>query len=242
MKIAIIGCGNMGGAIARGLAADNSFAANNKLAVSNRSNGKLEKLKAEFPSVEISTDNKTVAADADIVIFAVKPWLLDAVVAEMRRKLGAYAYPVVLPIGKEDKFRGVVDVINQKAYIYDDTKDPEGLRYELTDIPADISSLYRAKVRISRSSPNTVPDISSYPLSRSKTRNTDRSQSCVPAVRAFRLFLYSYPRKIPRYTNTFRPPPRLCLHSRSVRCRSKAHPPPFRPPRRSKEDPQAWRA
>ena len=62
----------------------------------------------------------------------------NAVVAEMRRKLGAYAYPVVLPIGKEDKFRGVVDVINQKAYIYDDTKDPEGLRYELTDIPADM--------------------------------------------------------------------------------------------------------
>lgn len=89
MKIAIIGCGNMGGAIARGLAADNSFAANNKLAVSNRSNGKLEKLKAEFPSVEISTDNKTVAADADIVIFAVKPWLLDAVVTEMKPALNS---------------------------------------------------------------------------------------------------------------------------------------------------------
>lgn len=61
----------------------------------------------------------------------------DAVVAEMRRKLGAYAYPVVLPIGKEDKFKGVIDIINQKAIIYDET-DPEGLRYSITEIPAEM--------------------------------------------------------------------------------------------------------
>jgi len=87
MKIAIIGCGNMGGAIARGLAANNDFASHNKLAVSNRSYGKLEKLKTEYPAIEVSTDNKEVAKDADIVIFAVKPWLLDAVVNEMRQAL-----------------------------------------------------------------------------------------------------------------------------------------------------------
>ncbi|MBR4250460.1 MAG: GTP-binding protein, partial [Verrucomicrobia bacterium] len=61
----------------------------------------------------------------------------DAVVAEMRRKLGAYAYPVVLPIGKEDKFKGVIDIINQKAIIYDEA-DPEGLRYSITEIPAEM--------------------------------------------------------------------------------------------------------
>ena len=61
----------------------------------------------------------------------------DAVVAEMRRKLGAYAYPVVLPIGKEDKFKGVIDVINQKAIVYDEA-DPEGLRYNITEIPAEM--------------------------------------------------------------------------------------------------------
>ena len=40
-------------------------------------------------------------------------------VGEMRKKLGAYAYPVFLPIGKEDNFRGVIDLINQKAIVYD---------------------------------------------------------------------------------------------------------------------------
>ena len=39
-------------------------------------------------------------------------------VAEMRKKLGAYAYPIQLPIGKEDQLRGVVDVVNQRAIIF----------------------------------------------------------------------------------------------------------------------------
>src|SRR5258707_14595469 len=39
---------------------------------------------------------------------------------DMRKKLGAYAYPIFLPIGKEDYFRGVIDIVNQKAIIYDE--------------------------------------------------------------------------------------------------------------------------
>lgn len=58
-------------------------------------------------------------------------------VQEMRRKLGAYAYPVALPIGKEDYLRGIIDVVNQKAIIYDDT-DVAGMRYEVTTIPEDL--------------------------------------------------------------------------------------------------------
>ncbi|MBM3832361.1 MAG: elongation factor G [Verrucomicrobia bacterium] len=55
-------------------------------------------------------------------------------VSEMRKKLGAYAYPVVIPIGKEDYFRGVIDVINQKAIIYD-MSDEVGLKYQVAEIP-----------------------------------------------------------------------------------------------------------
>jgi elongation factor G len=58
-------------------------------------------------------------------------------VNEMRKKLGAYAYPVQLPIGKEDHLRGVIDVVSQKAIIYDPTDD-FGMRYEVTDIPEDL--------------------------------------------------------------------------------------------------------
>src|SRR5437899_2567077 len=60
----------------------------------------------------------------------------DNALSEMRKKLGAYAYPVYLPIGAEDKFEGVIDVVNQKAITWgkgDVTN--EGLRYEIKDIP-----------------------------------------------------------------------------------------------------------
>ncbi len=53
---------------------------------------------------------------------------------DMRRKLGAYAYPIFLPIGKEDAFRGVIDVVNQKAIVYDEN-DEVGLKYAVADIP-----------------------------------------------------------------------------------------------------------
>jgi len=56
---------------------------------------------------------------------------------DMRKKLGAYAFPVFLPLGKEDTFRGVIDIVNQKAIIYDDS-DEAGLKYETTDIPAEL--------------------------------------------------------------------------------------------------------
>ena len=56
---------------------------------------------------------------------------------DMRKKLGAYAYPVFLPIGKEDYFSGVIDVVNQKAIIYDPSDD-SGLKYQVTEIPADL--------------------------------------------------------------------------------------------------------
>src|SRR6201987_1506016 len=56
---------------------------------------------------------------------------------DMRKKLGAYAYPIFIPIGKEDNFTGVIDVVNQKAIIYDDN-DEVGLKYSITDIPSDL--------------------------------------------------------------------------------------------------------
>jgi elongation factor G len=57
--------------------------------------------------------------------------------SDMRKKLGAYAYPIFLPIGKEDYFSGVIDVVNQKAIIYDPSDD-FGLKYQVAEIPADL--------------------------------------------------------------------------------------------------------
>ena len=55
---------------------------------------------------------------------------------DMRKKLGAYAYPIFLPIGAEDKFEGVIDVVNQKAITWGDGEVVnEGLKYEVKEIP-----------------------------------------------------------------------------------------------------------
>ena len=56
---------------------------------------------------------------------------------DMRKKLGAYAYPVFLPLGKEENLLGVIDVVNQKAVVYDPA-DEAGLKYNITEIPADL--------------------------------------------------------------------------------------------------------
>src|SRR3989449_824807 len=56
---------------------------------------------------------------------------------EMRKKLGAYAYAVVIPIGKEDQLKGVIDLVNQKAIIYDENDDV-GLKYGIEEIPAEL--------------------------------------------------------------------------------------------------------
>jgi elongation factor G len=55
---------------------------------------------------------------------------------DMRTKLKAYAYPVFLPIGAEDKFEGVIDIVNQKAVWWGaGDVSSEGLNYEVKDIP-----------------------------------------------------------------------------------------------------------
>jgi elongation factor G len=59
----------------------------------------------------------------------------DNALQEMRDKLGAYAHAVVMPLGAEENLSGVIDVISQKAVIYDE-KDETGLTYEVADIPS----------------------------------------------------------------------------------------------------------
>ena len=83
MKIAIIGCGNMGGAIARALADSDDYRKKYSLVAANRTDGKLRKLYEEFPGMAITTDNKTAVAEAGLIILAVKPWLFDDVAAEI---------------------------------------------------------------------------------------------------------------------------------------------------------------
>lgn len=82
MKIAIIGAGNMGGAIARGLA-KGTIVKVEDICVANPTLGKLNALKAEFPAIQTTCSNVEAAKCADIVLLAVKPWLVESVIKEL---------------------------------------------------------------------------------------------------------------------------------------------------------------
>ena len=60
-----------------------------------------------------------------------------ACVEEIKAKLGATAVPICLPIGAEDKFEGIVDLIDMKAIYYDGNSE-ELVNYKEGEIPADL--------------------------------------------------------------------------------------------------------
>ncbi len=58
-----------------------------------------------------------------------------AVVKEIEEELGANVIPLQVPIGAEDTFRGIIDLMDMKAYIYDD--ESMGKNFHIEDIPED---------------------------------------------------------------------------------------------------------
>jgi elongation factor G len=61
------------------------------------------------------------------------------VVEQMKVRLRANPVPIVIPIGAEDSFSGVVDLIKMKAIIWDDAS--QGMKFEYGDIPADLTDV-----------------------------------------------------------------------------------------------------
>ncbi|PWB16913.1 elongation factor G [Comamonas sp. JNW] len=55
---------------------------------------------------------------------------------QMKLRLKANPVPVVIPIGAEDNFTGVVDLVKMKAIIWDEAS--QGMKFEYADIPADL--------------------------------------------------------------------------------------------------------
>ncbi len=81
IKVSVIGAGNMGGAVARGLAkAEDSY----EVRVSNPSVGKLEAIRAEYPHVATTSSNHECALGADVIILGIKPWKVREVIDELR--------------------------------------------------------------------------------------------------------------------------------------------------------------
>jgi len=66
---------------------------------------------------------------------------------QMRSRLKANPVPIQVPIGAEDKFAGVVDLVKMKAIYWDDTT--QGMKYEMRDVPpelADVAAEWREKM------------------------------------------------------------------------------------------------
>jgi len=59
------------------------------------------------------------------------------VVSQIREKLGANAVPMQIPIGSEENFKGLIDLIERKAIVWIEDSTL-GMRYEYVDIPAEL--------------------------------------------------------------------------------------------------------
>src|SRR3990172_7229019 len=61
------------------------------------------------------------------------------VVDQIHKRLGARPVPMQLPIGAEEKFKGVIDLVRMKAIYCDDTS--QGMKFELRDIPENMQDM-----------------------------------------------------------------------------------------------------
>ncbi|KKO49184.1 elongation factor G [Arsukibacterium sp. MJ3] len=100
-----------------------------------------------------SETNWRYANDAEVsrLIFVNKLDRIGAdfirVTEQVKKVLGAKPLIMVLPIGREETFVGVVDLLTEKAYIWDETGLPEN--YTITDVPADMAddvAMYREQL------------------------------------------------------------------------------------------------
>lgn len=82
MNITILGAGNMGGALAKGLAA-----AGENVTVTARTQHTLDQIKAECSQLHTCTNNIEAIRNCDVIILAVKPWLIEGVCAEIREHI-----------------------------------------------------------------------------------------------------------------------------------------------------------
>ena len=58
---------------------------------------------------------------------------------QMKSRLKANPVPIQVPIGAEDKFVGVVDLVKMKAIYWDDST--QGMKYDMREIPADLAEI-----------------------------------------------------------------------------------------------------
>jgi pyrroline-5-carboxylate reductase len=86
MKMTVIGGGNMGGAIVRGLVRGSIFKAED-ISVSDINRDVLDVLEKDIPGLNTEADSYDSVPEADIILLAVKPWLIDNVIDRIKFKM-----------------------------------------------------------------------------------------------------------------------------------------------------------
>lgn len=116
LKIAIIGAGNMGGAIARGLSKGNLIKSKN-IAVSDVSTANLDAIKSFSPEIVVSNSNRDIVKDADIVVLAVKPWLVE-IISEEIENIVDYKNQIIVSIAAGIDFEKLTALFDTDATMF----------------------------------------------------------------------------------------------------------------------------
>lgn len=103
MKIAIIGAGNMGGAIARGLATGTIVKADD-ITVTAHTQTTLDKLSADVPGIHTTLSNREACESANLVMLCIKPWLVQQVLEEVYPAINA-SNPVIVSVAAGISFQ-----------------------------------------------------------------------------------------------------------------------------------------
>ncbi|MDR2497619.1 MAG: NAD(P)-binding domain-containing protein [Tannerellaceae bacterium] len=111
MKVTIIGAGNIGGAIARGLA-QGSIVKAGDITCTDRSQAILDRLKEWNPEFGTSLDNGIAAHKADYIVLAVKPWMVQSVLEEIKSHID-YNRQVVVSVAAGVSFRELSEYLTK---------------------------------------------------------------------------------------------------------------------------------
>jgi pyrroline-5-carboxylate reductase len=110
MKVTIIGSGNIGAAIATGLLRGGSCS----VTCTDRSEATLSRLRAALPALSVSADNCEAVKEADVVVLAVKPWLIKDVVSEVKNTL-EYERQAIISVAAGVEFVSLADELRKEG-------------------------------------------------------------------------------------------------------------------------------
>ena len=115
-RISIIGGGNMGGAIAKGLLKSNQIAAKD-ITISDISEKTLNNFRKITDEWRLTTSNQEAIADAEIIILAVKPWLVEKIAGEIREKTD-YNNQIIVSIAAGVELKTLQSLFSENAILF----------------------------------------------------------------------------------------------------------------------------